>query len=75
MRKKKDSNQDIKNQKVTNELQIFSKEEFGDIRTLFINDKPYFVASDIAKALGYINDRDAINRHCMWVVKHDIPHP
>ena len=31
MRKKKDSNQDIKNQKVTNELQIFSKEEFGDI--------------------------------------------
>lgn len=75
MRKKKDSNQDIKNQKVTNELQIFSKEEFGDIRTLFINDKPYFVASDIAKALGYINDRDAINRHCRWVVKHDIPHP
>ena len=50
MRKKKDSNQDIKNQKVTNELQIFSKEEFGDSRTLFINDKPYFVATLIAFA-------------------------
>lgn len=58
-----------------NELQIFKNEEFGEIRTLEINSKPYFVASDIAKALGYRNIPDAIARHCRWVVKHDIPHP
>lgn len=75
MRRRKDSNQEITSENYNNELQIFSKEEFGNIRTLFIDNKPYFVASDIAKALGYINDRDAINRHCRWVVKHDIPHP
>lgn len=58
-----------------NELKIFEKTEFGQIRTVTINDKVYFVASDVAKALGYKNDRDAINRHCRWVVKYDIPHP
>ncbi len=58
-----------------NEIKIFEKEEFGQIRTVEIDGKPYFVASDVAKALGYVNDRDAISRHCRWVVKHDIPHP
>ena len=58
-----------------NEIKIFKKEEFGKIRTVEIDGKPYFVASDVAKALGYVNDRDAISRHCRWVVKHDIPHP
>lgn len=58
-----------------NEVKIFENEEFGQIRTVDINGKPYFIASDVAKALGYINDRDAIARHCRWVVKHDIPHP
>lgn len=60
---------------VMNEIKIFKKEEFGKIRTVEIDGKPYFVASDVAKALGYVNDRDAISRHCRWVVKHDIPHP
>lgn len=58
-----------------NELKIFEKEEFGRIRTVKIGGKVYFVASDVAKALGYVNDRDAISRHCRCVVKHDIPHP
>lgn len=58
-----------------NEIKIFSKEEYGSIRTVDIDGKVYFVASDVAKALGYCNDRDAISRHCRWVVKHDIPHP
>ena len=47
-----------------NELEIFKNEDFGEIRTLLINDKPYFCASDIAKVLGYSNTRDAISRHC-----------
>ena len=56
-----------------NELQIFNSEEFGDIRTIEINGKPYFVGTDVAKALGYNNPRDAVSRHCKGVVKHDTP--
>ena len=54
-----------------NELQIFNNEEFGKIRTVEIDGKPYFVGKDIAKSLGYSNPRDAIARHCKGVVKHD----
>lgn len=56
-----------------NELEIFSSEEFGQVRTMVINNNPYFCASDIAKALGYSNTRDAVSRHCKGVVKSDIP--
>lgn len=55
------------------DLQIFNNEEFGKIRTTKINDKPYFVATDIANALGYTNPRDAVSRHCKGVVKRDTP--
>ena len=58
---------------MNNELEIFKNEEFGEVRTLLINNKPYFCASDIAKVLGYSNTRDAISRHCKGVVKSDIP--
>lgn len=54
------------------ELQIFKNEEFGFIRTIEIEGKPYFVANDIAKSLGYVNVSDAVSRHCKGVVKHDI---
>ncbi len=54
-----------------NELKIFENPEFGFVRTVEIDGKPYFVASDVAKALGYANPRDAILRHCKGVVKHD----
>ena len=40
-----------------------------------IDDKPYFVATDIAKALGYKDTTNAIKQHCRWVVKHKVPHP
>ena len=56
-----------------NELQIFNSEEFGQVRTVEINGKPYFVGTDVAKALGYNNPRDAVSRHCRGVVKHDTP--
>lgn len=35
------------------ELQIFNSEEFGDIRTVQLNNETYFVGKDIARALGY----------------------
>lgn len=56
-----------------NDLQIFNSEEFGEIRTTEIDGKPYFVASDVATALGYATPRDAISRHCKGVVKRDTP--
>ncbi len=58
-----------------NELQVFKNEEFGEIRTVLIDEAPYFVGVDIAKSLGYSNTTDAIKRHCRWVVKHEVPHP
>lgn len=47
-----------------NELKIFTSSEFGQIRTIEIDGKPYFVANDAAKALGYANPSDATNTHC-----------
>ena len=57
------------------DLQVFNNEIFGDIRTLQIEGKIYFVANDIAKALKYAKPNDAIHQHCKYTVKHSIPHP
>ena len=46
-----------------NELQIFENVEFGSVRTLMINDAPYFVGKDVAEILGYANPRKAIIDH------------
>lgn len=56
-----------------NELQFFNSEEFGEIRTIEIDGKPYFVGTDVAKALGYSNPRKAILDHCKGVTKRDTP--
>jgi prophage antirepressor-like protein len=56
-----------------NELHIFNSEEFGKIRTIEIDGKPYFVGTDVAKALGYSNPRKAILDHCKGVTKRDTP--
>ena len=56
-----------------NELQIFNNPEFGEIRTIEIEGKPYFVASDVAAALGYANPRKAVSDHCKGVTKRDTP--
>lgn len=57
------------------ELEIFNNKKFGKIRTVEINGVSYFVAIDIARALGYKDTTNAIKLHCRWVVKHHIPHP
>lgn len=56
-----------------NELQIFKNEEFGEVRTVEINGKPYFVANDVAKSLGYVETAKAIRTHCKGVSEMDIP--
>lgn len=56
-----------------NELQLFNSNEFGEIRTVMIESEVWFVASDVAKALGYSNPRKAVNDHCKGVTKRDTP--
>ena len=56
-----------------NKMTVFSNPAFGKVRTIYQDGKIYFVASDVAKALGYANTRDAVARHCRGVVKRDIP--
>ena len=46
-----------------NELQIFNNEEFGQVRTLIINNEPWFVGKDVAEILNYTNPRKAISDH------------
>lgn len=55
------------------ELQIFKNEEFGEVRTVEIEGKPYFCGSDVAKALGYVRPNDAISTHCRATVKWSTP--
>lgn len=50
-------------------LQIFAFEGTDEIRTLLINDEPYFVANDIARSLGYKNPSDATNKYCKRSIK------
>ena len=53
-------------------LRVFENDEFGTVRTdIDENGKVLFCASDVAKALGYSNPRDAVGRHCKGVVKRD----
>lgn len=46
-----------------NEVQIFNNDEFGSVRTLTINDEPWFVGKDVAEILGYSNPQKAIRDH------------
>ena len=46
-----------------NGLQTFANEEFGAVRSLMIEDMPWFVGRDVATALGYAKPRNAISVH------------
>lgn len=46
-----------------NELQIFENAEFGKVRTVSINNEPWFVGRDVAEILGYKNPNEAIQDH------------
>jgi len=54
-------------------VQVFENSEFGKLEVIEIDGKPYFPATECAKALGYANTKDAILRHCKGVVKRDLP--
>lgn len=46
------------------QLQIFNNPDFGNVRTIEKEGNILFAASDVARALGYSNPRDAILKHC-----------
>ena len=48
---------------MTNEVQIFNNPEFGEIRTVTIDNEPWFVGKDVAGALGYENPQKAVRTH------------
>ncbi|MDU5010636.1 MAG: BRO family protein [Clostridium sp.] len=54
-----------------NNLQIFKNQEFGMVRMTEINNKPYAVANDVLKALGYAEGswRTTLSRKCKGVTK------
>lgn len=45
-----------------NELQNFNFKG-SQVRTVVIDDKPYFVGKDVAMVLGYKNTKDALSKH------------
>ena len=48
---------------MNNELVTFNNEEFGSVRGMTIDNEPWFVGKDVAKALGYSNPRKALLDH------------
>lgn len=46
-----------------NEVQTFANNEFGAVRSMMIDDVPWFVGADAAKALKYNRPADAIADH------------
>lgn len=46
-----------------NELQVFSNPEFGAVRSMMIEDAPWFVGRDVTSALGYAKAQNALKTH------------
>ena len=44
-------------------IQIFTSDNFGKIRTCLVDNQIMFVGKDVAKALGYSNTRKALQDH------------
>lgn len=56
-----------------NDLQIFNSEEFGEIRTVQLNNETYFIGKDVAEALGYERATKAIQDHVDQEDKDEVP--
>lgn len=54
-----------------NEVQIFENEKFGSVRTVEINNEPWFVGKDVAKALGYGDGKSLANAVANHVEEED----
>ena len=62
---------------MSNNLTIFNNELFGSVRTMIIDDNPWFFGKDVAESLGYKNISDALGKHVdeddkMQIAKRDL---
>ena len=55
------------------QLQTFTHEQLGNIRTLQINGEPWFVGKDIAFALGYERGSKAVQDHVHLEDRDEVP--
>ena len=46
-----------------NDIKIFNSPDFGNVRTMMIDNEPWFVGKDVACALGYANPKNAVPKH------------
>lgn len=45
-----------------NEIQIFTNPQFGSVRSIMVNNEPYFVGKDVAEILGYSDAFGALKK-------------
>lgn len=48
---------------MNSEVMIFNNRDFGEMRTIEINQETWFIGKDVADILGYANTKDALTRH------------
>ena len=53
-------------------LKIFENTEFGQVRMVEVNGKPFAVGNDIAKALEYARPYEAVAAHCKGAVSYRV---
>ena len=61
---------------ISTKIEIFNNPSFGNIRAFADeNGEPWFCVNDVATALGYVNPRNALEKHCKekGVAKRDTP--
>ena len=60
-----------------NNLTVFNFEN-KEVRTLLIDNEPWFVGKDVADILGYLKPLDAISRHkdkyILWIYTRRFNH-
>lgn len=45
------------------DFKVFENSDFGNLRTVYIDDEPWFVGKDVATALGYADTFGALKKH------------
>lgn len=55
------------------DLQIFTNEQFGNVRTIVEGETVLFCGADVARSLGYKSPKDAVLAHCKGAVKRRTP--
>lgn len=57
---------------MTSELKVFENPTFGQVRTVEIDNEPWFVGKDVAEALGYRDTSDALKKHKVIPIIRDL---